>query len=175
MNILALDIARTMGFAYGPAGQVPESGSVVLKRRDEPPGVACFNAMAFLSDRFVFWKPHLVAIEDFLNPVAQPSASAAIQQLMLHGAIEGLVRSHGVQIQKVAAATWRRHYVGKANAGERGKTKALVLSRARLLGHVPKISTDEDRAEACGIHDWACATFARRSSSASLHLFGETA
>jgi hypothetical protein len=175
MNVLALDLARTTGFAYGRAGDVPESGSVRLKKPDEPPGVACFNLMAFLSDRLVFWRPDLVAVEDFLNPVAQPSAAAAIQQLMLHGAAEGLLRSHSIRFEKVAAATWRKHYLGQANAGERGKTKAMVLARARLLGHIPRLSDDEDRAEACGIHDWACATFARRSHTTSLHLFGESA
>ena len=185
MQILALDLATKTGFAMGEAGTIPQSCSVVLKRPGEGPEIACFNLVAFLRDRFVFARPELAVLEDFLNPVAQPSADAAILSLMLHGAAQGFLRSHGVRVETVAAATWRKHWLGVTSATPRSKgpktakqradaraaIKALSVKRARLLGYLPADSRDDDRAEACGIFDFAAAFYARKTPAA-LVMFG---
>ena len=185
MLIAALDLATRTGFALGEAGSVPQSCSVTLKRPGEGPEIACFNLVAFLRDRLVFGVPDIAVIEDFLNPVAQPSADAAILHLMLHGAAQGFLRSHGIRVETVAAATWRKHFVGASSAEPRSKgprtakqkadaraaIKALSVKRARLLGYIPADSRDDDRAEACGIFDYAGAVYGRRAPS-FLTMFG---
>ena len=78
MKIIALDPATVLGFAYGESGDIPKSGSVRLKGRNDDVNVAPFNALAFLRDLFVLDKPDLCCIEHYMNPVAQKSADAII-------------------------------------------------------------------------------------------------
>jgi hypothetical protein len=183
MNVLALDLATTTGWAYGPAGGRPESGSVLLRkpsrrRKDtkieaEPYGVGAFNLLAFLRDKFAFWQPDRIVIENFLHPTAQPGGGAVILSLMLHGAAEAFARSYGIEPRLVAPATWRLHFIGKANAGDRDATKAAVIRRAQMLGYVPRDCYDDNRADACGIWDYGCAVFSPKAHGpSSLNLFG---
>lgn len=174
MVILALDPATKTGFAQGDAGAVPRSGSVRLKRPDEEPGVAAFNVLAFLRDRFVLDKPDLVACEHWLAPVAMKGQDAMILQLMVHGVIAAVCRAYSVRLETVPVQTWRRHYIGKAHGGERGESKRMVLARAKALRHLPPECFDDNQADAVGIFDWASAHFARRTP-ASLFMFGEAA
>lgn len=172
MRIAALDIATVCGFAFGEAGAIPQSGSVRLKRFGEPPEVAAFNMRAFLRDRFMLERFDLLAIEHFLNPAAQKSADAVILQIMCFGVAvaEGMAR--GMRIEAPQPSTIRKHFIGRANMGERRDTKAAVLGRAKTLGYVPRDCRDDNRADACALFDFAAATYARVPPR-DLVFFGE--
>jgi hypothetical protein len=174
VKIAALDIATVCGFAFGDAGAIPQSGSVRLKRPGEPPEVAAFNMRAFLRDRFTLERFDLLALEHFLNPAAQKSADAVILQIMCFGVAvaEGMAR--GIRIEAPQPATIRKHFIGRANMGERKDTKAAVLNRAKALGYVPHDCKDDNRADACALFDFAAATYAR-AQARELVMFGEVA
>lgn len=170
MRLLALDIATSTGWAYGPADGKPLSGSVRLKRPQEPREVAPGNLGAFLRDRFDDWHamgmlPDLIFVEDFLNPVAQPSADAAIVQLMCHGAMHSEAAQWGIKVEKAMPATIRRHFVGQARVakgGPKDAIKRLVRDRCALLGYVDKLCVDFDRTDALAAWDYAAHLFGRR-------------
>lgn len=174
MRIAALDIATVCGFCLGEAGAIPQSGSVRLKRPGEPPEVAAFNMRAFLRDRFTLERFDLLAVEHFMNPAAQKSADAVILQIMCFGVAvaEGMAR--GMRIEAPYPSTVRKHFLGRANMGERKETKAAVLNRAKALGYVPRDCRDTDRSDACAVFDFAAATYAR-TRPRELVLFGERA
>ncbi len=160
MLILALDIATYTGFAIGRAGEIPLSGSVRLKRPGEPPDIAAFNMRCFLRDRLALEKPDLICLEHFLNPIAQKSADAVILQLMCFGVAIAEAHAKAIHVEKPQAATVRKHFIGAANMGERKATKAAVVSRARMLGYIPRDCSDDNRADACGLFDYASAHYA---------------
>jgi len=174
VRIAALDIATVCGFAFGDAGAIPQSGSVRLKRPGEPPEIAAFNMRAFLRDRFTLKRFDLLALEHFLNPAAQKSADAVILQIMCFGVAvaEGMAR--GMRIEAPYPSTVRKHFLGRANMGERKDTKAAVLNRARALGYIPRDCKDDNRADAVALYDFAAATYARVPPR-ELVLFGEAA
>lgn len=174
MKILALDPATYMGFAIGHAGgDVPESGTVRLKKRDEGPDVAAFNALCFLRDKFVLDKPDLVACEAILNPAGQKSADAIILQLMVYGVIAATCRAYRVRFEHVGRTTILKHFIGVGRTGDRQTTKREVLKRAKALRYIPADCSDDNRADACALFDYASAHFAR-TQPRNLVLFGET-
>lgn len=184
MIILALDIATTTGWAYGRAGAAtaPRSGSVRLKRPQEPQEVAPFNLHCFLRDRFEEWGafnelPELVFIEHYLNPVAQPSADAAIMQLYGHGAAQAFIRSYGIRVEMAMPSTIRKHFVGHGKAPKGSKPdeiKRLVRDRCVALRYVERTCADFDRTDALAAWDYAAAVYGRAIPQ-RLQLFGETA
>lgn len=172
MRICAIDPATVMGFAIGEAGAIPRSGSVRLKRRDEPPEVAAFNAFAFLRDQWALEKPDLVCVEHYLNPAGQKSADAVILQIEVYGVIAALTRAYSAPFRAVHRATLLKHFIGRARTGDRQETKRQVVRRAIMLGYVPKDCKDDNRCDAVAIFDWASANIARVQPK-SLVLFGE--
>ncbi len=172
MKILALDLAVVTGYAIGIAGEIPQSGSVRLKRRDDPAEVAPFNMLAFLRDRFVLDKPDLVAIEHYMHPVASKSADATILQLFCFGVAVAACQAYGLRYEAPRVDAIRKHFCGQRNAGNRGDTKRMVLARAKTLGYVPRDCTDDNRADACALFDFASAHYARVRPKA-LIMFGE--
>jgi hypothetical protein len=173
MKILALDPATILGFAYGESGDIPKSGSVRLKGRRDEITVAPFNALAFLRDLFVLDKPDLCCIEHYMNPVAQKSADAIVLQIMVFGAIIAVCGSYGVRIETPHRQTVLKHFIGKANMGERALTKQAVIKRAIALHYIPHGCVDDNRADACALFDYAAATFAR-ARPREIVLFGES-
>lgn len=174
MNLLALDIATVTGFAQGEAGGMPLSGAVRLKRRDETAETAAFNVLAFLRDRFVLQRPDLVFAESYLNPAGHKSADAIILQIMCFGVAAATCKAYGVRFEHAAPSTIRKHFIGCANAGDRAKTKAMVLRQARLLKYIDHGCTNDNIGDAVAAWDYAAATFARRQPRA-LVLYGEVA
>jgi len=172
VKILAIDPATILGFAYGESGDIPKSGSVRLKGRGDSVDVAAFNALAFLRDTFVLDKPDLCCIEHYMNPVAQKSADAIILQIMVFGAIVAVCRSYGVRVEAPHRATVLKHFIGKANMGERALTKQAVIKRAIALRYVPHGCSDDNRCDAVALFDFAAATFAR-AAPRELVFFGE--
>lgn len=174
MLILALDPAVRTGYAFGRTGgsEPLRSGAVRLKKPDEDLDVMLKNVACFLRDQVLtFAKPDLCVIEHWMSPQAQKSGQAVIYQLTLHGAIIAVLAPHGVRTERVHVGTWRKHFTGSGNAGERDATKLMTLRRAKQLAYLPHDCTDTDRADACGIWDYAAAHYGR-ATSANWTFFG---
>lgn len=180
MIVLALDIAVNTGWAYGPADGQPVSGSVRTKRPHEDREVAPGNLHCFLRDKFEEWAlfdgiPDMVFVEHWLNPVAQPSADAAILQLFCHGAAQGFFRSHGLHVHQAMPATIRKHFIGtsKVPAGSKaGEIKRMVRDRCAALKYVERTCVDFDRTDALAAWDYACHVHGKRAP-AQLVMHGE--
>lgn len=191
MRILALDLATVTGFAFGDAGTIPTSGSVRLKRTSEPVELAPRNLACFLSDRFVTFDgdlPDLVVIESLMDPSAMKGGAAIALAHRLSGVVDGVFAPHGVRMEFVGAITWRKHFCGRASAGParrrgdpprtdkqraaiRAETKKMTINRAIATRYIPRGCSDDNRADACGIFDFASATWGRKAP-AGFSLFG---
>lgn len=178
-SILALDLATRCGYAFGPAGAVPRSGTLVLKRGDEPAAVAFSNLLFWLSDRLGgAHAPALIVKEAPFHLggfASQGNCEATVRFTYgLHAVVEGVAHRFGVPCRDVPDQTVRKHFIGRGRMGDRKTTKAAVLQRCRVLGLIPKDCSDDDRADAVAIHDWAAATLGRVRPR-ELVLFGESA
>jgi hypothetical protein len=177
-SILALDIATRCGFAIGPARAIPRSGTVVLKRPGEQRDVAFFNFGFWLRDRLGDAKPALIVTEApfHLGAFAKRgnSEDAVMLTYGLHAVLGEVAYGFRIPVHAVAASTVRKHFIGSGRMGDRKATKAAVIGRARLLGLIPKDCADDNRADACAIHDWAASTLGGKRDR-ELHLFGEVA
>lgn len=169
---MALDIATNCGIAIGDSSGKPESFSVRLKRRGQGPEIAAFNMLAFLRDTFLVAKPDVVCIEEFLNRTEKRSFDSVILQLKCHGAAEAACGAFGVLVKTANVSTIRKHFCGRANAGDRASTKRMVLDRAKILGYLPKDCEDDNRADAIAVWEYACAKYARVRIPDALVLFG---
>lgn len=174
MRIMAIDPATVLGFAIGPSGAIPRSGAVRLRKPSQPRDVAAFNALCFLRDTWVLDKPDIVCVEHFLNPVAQKSADAIILQIEVYGVIVAMCQAYGVRYEAPDRSTVLKHFIGVGRTGDRSETKRAVIQRAVMLGYMPKGSTDDNRADACALFDFAAATYCRVQPR-DLVLFGERA
>lgn len=155
----------------------------MLKRAREPRHVAYANLIAFLAEEWGAAVPTLVAKEAMLPLEAfrkiENAQSTVYLQAGLHAIVEGMAIRFGLtrdQVEDVADSTARKHFIGKGRLGSRNETKAAVVQRCHVMGLMPRDCSDDNRADAIAVHDWACATFFSRSTSmARLHLFGEEA
>src|SRR5579859_6624086 len=106
--MLTLDLGGRSGWADGPAGDLPRSGFVWVRKKTQPLEVGPANLGCWLRDRLRLARYDLVAIEDFLNPAAQRSPEAAISALRLDGAVRAVAGCYGVRVVAVNNATHRK-------------------------------------------------------------------
>lgn len=173
--VFSLDLAMNSGFAIGRPGKVPHSGAVRLKKPSEPRPVAFSNLIAFLRAQFVGVKPDLVVVEAplALGAFARLGGQDVVQITYgFHAIAAGMAARHGIRFEEVSVQTARKHFLGRANLGDRKSTKAAVVARCHVLGLMPKDRKDDNQADAICVWDWACATLMRVRPK-ELHLFGE--
>lgn len=175
MRLLALDLATVTGFAVGPPGKIERSGSVRLKKPKEEPFVAGENIGMFLRDMFVLDKPSHIVIEAPLPVGATPGGEAAILQWGVAFVVSAMAKFYCMDFRTANATRVRQHYTGKSRWGSREEGKRRVIERARLLGHMPADCADDNRADACAVHDFASFTWFGAKPPAKLVLFGERA
>lgn len=173
-TIFALDLGTRTGFAFGPIGDVPRSGTVILKDRKEPRAVACGNLIAWLNEKWSVERPTLVVTEaPFSLQAFKDHANAETTVRMtfaLHGIVEGMCARYGVEHEEFHPATIRKHFLGVARMGTRAESKRAVVQRCHVIGYMPKDCVDDNRADALATWDYAAAT-----RPAKLYLFGERA
>jgi hypothetical protein len=180
--IFALDLGVKTGYAVGPRdtlppkGKPPHSGAVILKKPNEPPGIAFGNLIHWLADMWErdFARPDLVVKEAPLQLRGfrtLESAQATVRLTYgLHGVVEGMATRFGIECTDVHDATIRKHFIGRGRMGTRQETKRAVIQRAQVLGYMPPDCADDDMADACALWDYASATVPKK-----LFLFGERA
>ena len=177
-GLLTLDLGKRTGFADGMPATRPRAGAVLLAKDREGRAVAVSNMIAWLEGEFAAGVPALVVKEAALPLQAflkRENAEATVRlTYALHGAVEGMCVRFGIRCEDVAVATARKHFLGRPNLGSREDTKLAVVKRCHLLKLLRPEVDDDNIADALCIHDWAGATFFRRSaSSKELYFFGE--
>jgi hypothetical protein len=174
--IFSLDLGTKVGFAFGPAEAVPQSGTVILKRPNEHRSIALSNLMAWLHEEWSRSRPDLVVKEAPMPLQAfrdrGNSEAGVLMAYGLHGIVEAMSRRFGIRLEQAHPSTIRKHFIGRGRLGARSETKGAVIQRCHVLGLMPRDCRDEDRADAIASWDWASATFGQRSAS-KLYLFGE--
>lgn len=166
MVILGMDLASTTGYAIGPSGGVPTSGAERLKRPSEAKAIAIANLIRLL-ERLLAQRPAYVVKEAMMPIAAMLKRRNDMHNIELQSALhlvtEAVCLLHKIQCVSEGASTIRKHFIGKANCGDREETKRAVVQRCQVLGFMPRSRTSNDQGDAIATWDWGCATFARRS------------
>ncbi len=160
-----MDLGRLTGIAMGQPGAAPVSRTEILSQPRAGLAVQCGNLIALL-DQELRDKPDAVAKEAPFSLAAfadKRVAEAVVKSAYgLAAVVEGMCRRYGVPCHSVPAATVRKHFIGRANLGNRKATKQAVITRCIQLGYVPRDCKDEDRCDALAVFDWACAHIAKK-------------
>lgn len=174
--LLSLDLGISLGWAFGPVAGKPESGATLLKQKGEPASVAMGNLIAFLDERCRAEKPALIVKEAPFPLEAYRKQKNSEQRVKVdygfHAIVDGMADRFGIKVEAVYAATVRKFFLGRANMGERSKTKQAVVQRCHLLGLMPKHSMSDDRADSLATWYWAASVYGHRMAD-KLFLFGE--
>lgn len=174
-DILSLDLGSRTGVAIGPPG-APTSSTVVLKTSGESQAVAFERLLEWL-DTHLRPKGVVLVFKEQMLPLAGyknlASAEAGVRlHAGLHAIVEGMCVRYRVPWEERADSTIRKHFVGRGREGTRAETKAAVIARCHQLGLMPKDCFDDNRADSLAGHDFASATFFRKTPKA-LVLFGQ--
>jgi Holliday junction resolvasome RuvABC endonuclease subunit len=163
MRVLFLDLARRTGFAFGDSRMKPISWSVELSQPGEDAALQCAELARQLSKfRDEFGEPDLCGIEHWMPPRKGIVDKNVEPSLRLNGAVHAIVGGiWRCRVVEPHASTIRVAVCGKAHAGGRDETKKMVVSCVKMLGLLPKHSTDDDRADALAGWHFIASTFAR--------------
>jgi hypothetical protein len=186
MRILALDLGRRMGVAYGDSatlGKVPPRIEAVTIRgisaEKRAGALGDWLAALMTGDRY-----DLIVTESPMNPAASKSDHSTIDQLYYHGCLHGIAGIFKVPVETAPVMAVRKHFCGVAHAPcVRGRKRtaaearaarefinSAVLRRAILLGYLPEDSKGWDEANAAALWDFGCSKYAR-AAPAALALF----
>jgi len=192
MLLLALDLGRWLGFAYGDSASMPLVGVERL----------AFNqSVEYRAGALGAWlwdflhsnpQPEKIIVEKFVNPAASFSADATVGQVLLHGAVHCIAGMLQIDVESVEVPALRKHFCGRASAvpairgrqrssaeknAARRATKQMVIDRAYLIGYMHRMLHGglafEDQsaiADASCVFDWA-RTHIARVSPTSLVMF----
>lgn len=169
--IYAFDLGTRTGLAKGRPGEPPYSCSLILKKTSEPRAIALGNLVAYLAEQWAQETPVLVVTEAPMTLEAfrtlRSSEANVRMHHSLHGVVEAMCARFGIADRLIEShnATVRKHFLGIGRLGDREATKAAVVKRCHMLGLMPHDCNDNDRADALATHDWACATYGRKSTS----------
>ena len=183
MRILALDLAVNTGWALGLASGSPQVGAQRLKQPREDTEVAPANLARFIRDICFIEadRPDLIVYEaamplfnggDGRQREIRRSHESMVMPGYLVGAVIGIAACYGIDTLAAWPATWRKHFLGRSNFGDRDETKRQTISRCHLLGYLHPSCRDDNQADSAGIWDWAAHHRGRRNSG-DLALFDE--
>lgn len=180
MRILGLDLAVNTGWALGEPGSKPRFDVKRLKTKHDDVEVAAENLGRFIRDVcfMASERPDLIVYEAPISPFAQHnderqrSIESIVMPPELVGAVRGVAACYGIRCEGVHASTIRKHFIGRANMGEREATKRAVIQRCHLLGYMPSTCKDDNIADSLATWDYGCAVYGR-SRPKELVLFGE--
>ncbi|MES2166588.1 MAG: hypothetical protein V4458_06085, partial [Pseudomonadota bacterium] len=150
--IFTLDLGVRAGFAKGRPGEMPTSGIVILRSKQQSLADALGNLAAFLHEQFTSEKPACVVKETVMALEAfkqmNMSQDSVYAQVKYHGVVEMMCNRFGIPWSDLSDSTARKHFIGKGRMGSRDATKAAVVARCHALGYFPKDCNDDNRADA---------------------------
>lgn len=157
-EVLALDLATTTGWARGPVGGVPISGSVRFGKREASANAVFGRAIEWLADLLKLEpKPTMIAIEAMLPPNAKTgytNTETRDRLAGLHGIVRGVAHLRGVyNIEAHPVGAIRQHFIGERSL-KRAKAKTAIVTRCRELGWP---CDDDNAGDALATWSFACA------------------
>lgn len=171
-RILALDAARVMGFAHGPAGSHPSSGVVVCAKAGEP-RAAIFSGAGRWVTRFAKEHPvDILVIEAPFHASLQINQKTADVLLGLPAILEFMAWQLGItRHERVNQSSVKKWFV---NAGK-GDQKAPIRQKCLALGWVTPDEAEADkgfnRTDALAVWSYAEMKFAPKFSQPVDDLF----
>jgi Holliday junction resolvasome RuvABC endonuclease subunit len=151
-DLLALDVATTLGWARGPVGpDGPQCGSVRFGKPGASQLAICGHALEWAIDTLKAPLPDIVAIEALLPPHVTRGKSNVDHDLLahLHGIIMGVCFMRGVfKVHKHAVMNIRAHFIDLKSCAK-GQAKRMVQDKCRTLHWLA--GDDDDAADACAL------------------------
>lgn len=182
MHILAFDLARKCGVAYGDERcEKPRSFSFPLYSEGVKEGYyfGAGKLGEFLNEWIQVNVVDAIVCEKFMDPAAQDNQAAIISGLIYQGAILGVAKNYDIPVHMVPVASARKDFCGRSTAHpprkpgtphltqrererRREDTKKMVWDRCAQIGYVDRGDTpDYDRSDALCIFSWAIGHIAR--------------
>lgn len=171
-EILALDLASTVGWARGAPGGKVVSGSVRLAPAGASTAEKSAAMIRWLTPQLKI-RPRLLVIEAPMAPsqmAGKTNAKTARVLLGLPFVVEGVAYLSGVHsIREANVQDVRKHFIGRRTVPN-GQAKSVVIAECRRRGYEP---ADDNEADALALWSYAAAIIAPETGVASTPLFGE--
>jgi hypothetical protein len=156
-TLLFLDLATVTGWAVGPIGGKPISGSQRLAPSGAPSSEVFGNFLKWLHDMIAVHSPRVVAFEAPLPPSllrGKTTVDTARRLMGLPAITEAVCNRMGIHsVLEARVDDIRQHFIGRRNLpGADGKR--AVIARCRQLGYEPK---DDNAADALAGFDYVAA------------------
>lgn len=137
VTILALDLARRMGFAVGSLRRLMQHGYYDLDAGNDLGDLlnACQSAV---HDLCAVHSPSLIVVEAPLSITAQTAQVSAEQQLGLDAAVRMYACLKRIPWHRVSAQTVRKVVLGRSAFGGSENAKRAVMAWAQAQGWAPK-------------------------------------
>lgn len=176
--VYAFDLGRLCGVAYGDAKDARPSSDVwTIKKPGDRVHVGSWYLIARCRAAWKIKAPDLVVKESAPTFEAMRRMGNAQHTMMAtahyHAVLEAVCFGHQITCISVSPATWRKHFLGRSNFGNRNATKHASVARCHELGYFARNEADDNRAEACGVWDYAVNAIVRVNKLSQLHLFDE--
>jgi hypothetical protein len=171
-DVLALDVATTLGWCRGIVGAQPTAGSVCFGRREMREREVYGNALIWFSD---FLRPEprpdLVILESMLAIGAMDGQSQRATWLRLAGLRTLAIGvAHARNIPEIAEASVqdiRGHFIGERNMRRR-EAKSTVMERCKRLGWEVR---NDNEGDAAALWSYACSLIDPRLAMNVVPLF----
>lgn len=171
MFTVGIDLATTTGVAIGDSRINHPSQlrtmSIRFRKPHEDFEMAGYNLERWMEANFDgplarFPWPDLIVAEAMLPLAGQKSDDAGKVALSLHQGLYNFCYGYGVRLERVAASTVRKHFIGQGRAQPGQDIKLLVAEQCKRLGYteivLPKAKRDQCDSIACwdfGVHQFA--------------------
>lgn len=157
IEILALDVATTTGWARGPLCGQPAAGSVCFGAYDASDNAIFGNALRWLSELLAPEpRPDLVILEAMLPPEAMKGhTSRAVRDRLagLHGVLRAAAYLRGIyRIEAASVAAVRHHFIGEPTL-KRDAAKRATILKCRKLGWA---CANDNEGDAIALWSFAC-------------------
>jgi hypothetical protein len=156
-EILALDVASTVGWCRGPLRGRLAYGSHRLAPEGASDGAVGLGMIQWLGDQLRAFKPRLIVFEAPIAAGVMQGKTNARTLRRLAGlpfVVESVGEGFGVYDRReVAVADVRHYWLGKRNMPG-AQAKRLVSEKMRALGYEPK---DYDASDAIAVHRFMAA------------------
>lgn len=179
-KILGIDGAKALGWAYGPAGQPPRSGSIQCAGSEASRGAVFAGGGRWITSFLTHNPVDILAIEAPLAASTVDGQTNIKTTSILFGlpaVLEFMAYQFGVfRQERVVLASVRKHFIGKGNLkGE--VAKPMVWRKCLALGWISAADEDlsHDRSDALAVWSFAEATFAPKLTQPVDDLFVKAA
>jgi len=154
--ILAIDIASEFGWAEGPIGGQPLSGTARFAPKGASRAAVFAAAIQWAADRLAVSRPKAIWMEvPSLHSIAKGKSSTDVMRMLLGlpAIIEGVAHRRGVYTVRTCSAADVRHYFIGQRSLKGEVAKPLVQQRCDALGWP---YPDHNAADALALWAYAC-------------------